>query len=62
MELNVGVLDQTLRVTIGFALLFVAFLVPEPARYWAFAGFLLFAVTGLAGRCLLYRVLGIRTC
>jgi hypothetical protein len=62
MEQNVGVLDSTLRVAIGFGLLALAFVIPEPAKWAAYAGFLVFAVTGFTGRCLLYRAMGIRTC
>jgi hypothetical protein len=61
MQANVGVFDSTLRIAIGFALLGLGFIVPAPLKYLAFAGFLLLAVTGFAGKCLLYRVLGIST-
>jgi hypothetical protein len=61
MEQNVGILDSTLRVAIGFALLGVAFIIPAPLKYLAFAGFLVFAATGFTGKCALYRVLGIST-
>ena len=59
---NVGVLDSVLRVTLGFALMFVGFIEPAPVKYWAFAGTLLFTITGFAGRCPLYNLFGIRTC
>jgi hypothetical protein len=62
MEQNVGVLDQTLRVGIGFALLVAAFIAPAPLKYLAYAGALVFAITGFSGKCFLYKVLGIRTC
>jgi len=62
MDQNVGVLDQTLRVGIGFGLLVAAFIAPAPLKYFAYAGALLFAVTGFSGKCLLYKALGIKTC
>jgi hypothetical protein len=62
MRQNVGILDSTLRVTLGFALLFVGFLVAEPVKWLAFAGFVILAVTGFVGKCPLYKVFGIDTC
>ena len=62
MQQNVGVLDSTLRITLGFALLGVGFIIAAPLKWLAFAGFLVFVVTGFAGRCPLYSVFGIRTC
>lgn len=60
--MNVGALDSTLRVTLGFALLFVAFIIAPPLKYLAWVGFLIMVVTGLSGRCPLYTLFGIRTC
>jgi len=62
MVQNVGVLDSVLRVTLGFALLLVAFIVAPPLKWLAYAGFLVFAITGFVGNCPLYRIFGIRTC
>ena len=62
MQQNVGVLDSTLRVAIGFALLGLGFIVPPPFKWVAFAAFLVFAVTGFSGRCPLYSAFGISTC
>jgi hypothetical protein len=62
MEQNVGPLDSVLRVALGFALLFTAFIIPPPLKWFAYAGFLVFAITGFVGRCPLYRIFGIRTC
>ena len=61
MEQNVGVLDSTLRVALGFALLGVAFIAAAPIKWFAWAGFVIFAVTGFVGKCLLYKVFGIST-
>lgn len=62
MQQNVGVLDSVLRVLLGFALLFAAFLIPAPLKYAAYAGFVIFAVTGFTGKCPLYRLVGLSTC
>ena len=62
MVQNVGVLDSVLRILLGFALLFVAFVVAPPLKWFASAGFLVFAITGFVGNCPLYRIFGIRTC
>ena len=61
MEQNVGVLDQVVRVCIGFACLGLAFISPPPLKYVAYAAFIVFAVTGFAGRCWLYKLIGLRT-
>ena len=62
MKLNVGLIDSTLRVMVGFALLGTAFLVPAPVKWFAWAGFLIFAISGFTGRCPLYGLFGINTC
>jgi hypothetical protein len=62
MQRNVGSLDSTIRVGLGFASLFAAFLLPPPASAVAYALCLVLAVTGFTGKCLAYRVLGIDTC
>jgi hypothetical protein len=61
MQQNVGVLESVLRVLLGFALLFVAFIIPPPLKYAAYAGFLILAVTGFTGKCPLYRLVGLST-
>lgn len=61
MQQNVGVLDSVLRVLLGFALLFTAFIIAPPLKYLAYAGFVILAVTGFTGRCPLYRLVGLRT-
>ena len=62
MQQNVGPLDQTLRVGLGFALMFTGFLLPEPQSAIAYVGFLVLAITGFSGKCLLYKLLGVNTC
>jgi CHASE2 domain-containing sensor protein len=55
---NVGTLDKALRIIIGLALIGGAF-----AGYglWMWVG-VIPLLTGLLGSCLIYTVLGIRTC
>ena len=62
MAQNVGVLDSVLRVLLGFALLFTAFIVAPPLKWFAYAGFVIFAITGFVGNCPLYRIFGFNTC
>lgn len=59
MAQNMGALESTLRVGMGFALMFAGFLMPEPMSWAAYVGFLILAITGFSGRCLLYNLLGI---
>lgn len=61
MDANVGGIDRSLRVVVGLAILALWFVAEGPARWWALIG-LVPLVTGLAGWCPAYRVLGIRTC
>ncbi|HEY0788495.1 MAG TPA: DUF2892 domain-containing protein [Thermoanaerobaculia bacterium] len=56
---NEGTVDRVLRVLIGAAVLSLAFVGPKTP--WAYIG-LLPIVTGLAGRCPAYSLLGINTC
>ena len=58
MRQNVSVLESTLRVTIGFALLVVGFIIAPPLKWLAFAGFLIFTITGFTGKCPIYRLFG----
>jgi hypothetical protein len=62
MQQNVGALDSTIRIGLAFGLMFAGFLLKPPASYAAFVGFLLLAISGFSGRCLLYTVLGVTTC
>ncbi len=57
--MNEGTLDRGLRVVIGLAILSLT--VVGPSSAWGLLG-LVPLVTGLAGFCPLYRLLGIRTC
>ena len=57
--INEGTLDRAPRIVIGLVLLSLTFL--GPRSMWGYLGFIPF-VTGLAGFCPLYRMLGISTC
>jgi DUF2892 family protein len=56
---NEGALDRALRVVLGVAVLSLTVVGPKTA--WAYLG-LVPLITGLAGTCPLYSILGIRTC
>ena len=59
---NEGSLDRILRVVAGLALLAGFFVFPEAPYRWAFLIGVVPLVTGLAGTCPLYSILGINTC
>ena len=59
MSRNEGTIDRALRVIAGLAILSLVFIGPQTP--WAWIG-LVPLITGLAGFCTLYRVLGINTC
>jgi hypothetical protein len=61
MKQNVGALDATIRVGVGFGLLFVAFLLQPPASGVAYVAALVVTISGFAGKCLLYRLFGMDT-
>jgi hypothetical protein len=56
---NEGGVDRTLRVIVGLALLSLVFLGPK--SMWGLVG-VVPLLTGLAGTCPLYTLLGINTC
>lgn len=56
---NVGTIDRTLRVLLGFALLSLTLFGPK--TLWGLVG-LVPLLTGLVGSCPLYSLLGLRTC
>ncbi len=59
MKKNVGGLDQSSRILVGFAL--TAATATGYVPIWGYLGVVLLA-TGLLGYCPLYPVLGISTC
>lgn len=58
MKAHVGGMDRVLRVLVGVALIALAF--AETVGWWGWLG-VVPLVTGLAGFCPLYNLLGIRT-
>ncbi len=62
LKKNEGMIDRTLRVIVGLALLAGFFLMPEAAYRWAFLIGIVPLATGLIGTCPLYAMLGIDTC
>ena len=61
MQTNVGNLDRIARVVIGLILLSLPLWLDSPWRWLGLIGIMPLA-TGLAGRCLGYRLLGVSTC
>lgn len=59
MPCNEGTIDRILRVIVGLAILSLVFVGPQTP--WAWLG-LVPLLTGLAGYCPAYALLGIRTC
>jgi len=56
---NEGTIDRVLRVLAGIVLISLVFVGPQTA--WGWLG-VIPLVTGLAGTCPLYSILGISTC
>lgn len=56
---NVGKIDGALRVVVGILLIGLAF--GGTIGLWGYIGFIPL-VTGIAGSCPLYTLLGLRTC
>lgn len=61
MQKNVGNLDRIARVVIGLILLSLPLWLDSPWRWLGLIG-IMPLITGLAGRCLGYRLLGVNTC
>ncbi len=58
LQKNEGTVDRVLRIAVGLALIAVA--LAGPKSPWGWLG-LVPLLTGLAGTCPLYSILGIRT-
>jgi hypothetical protein len=61
MKANVGGIDKVLRIVAGAGLLALVFVLDGSARWWGLVG-LVPLITGYAGYCPLYALLGINTC
>jgi len=61
MKANAGGIDKGIRIVAGLALLALIFVLEGGARWWGLIG-LVPLVTGLAGYCPLYALLGINSC
>lgn len=61
MKSNVGGADRAVRILAGLAVLSAIFFIEGDGRWWALVG-LVPLLTGLAGWCPLYPVLGFNTC
>jgi len=61
MKINVGMVDKVVRIVVGLAVLSLIFLLEGNARWLGLIG-IVPLVTGLAGYCPLYSILGLSTC
>ncbi|MGI9351518.1 MAG: YgaP family membrane protein [Rhizobiaceae bacterium] len=61
MKRNVGLIDRSIRVWLGIAMIFFALVSPEtPFSFLGWLG-IIPLVTGLTGRCAIYKLIGIST-
>lgn len=56
---NEGAVDRVIRIVVGLGLLSLVFVGPK--TLWGLVG-IVPLLTGIAGRCPLYALLGIKTC
>lgn len=61
MTKNAGALDRTVRIVAGLVILSLYFQVDAAYRWWTLLG-LIPLLTGVAGWCPAYTLLGIKTC
>ena len=61
MQINVGSLDRIVRIVVGLILLSLPLWLDSAWRWLGLIG-IMPLITGLAGRCLGYRLLGLSTC
>ncbi|HFK8616059.1 TPA: DUF2892 domain-containing protein [Pseudomonas aeruginosa] len=61
MQINVGSVDRIVRIVLGLILLSLSLWLDSPWRWLGLIG-IMPLVTGLAGRCPGYRLLGLGTC
>lgn len=62
LKKNVHPLERAGRIILGLGLLVAFFLLPEATYRWAFLIGIVPLLTGLAGSCPLYTILGFSTC
>lgn len=60
MKGNMGLIDRIARITVGYLVVSMFFLIESDARWFALLG-LIPVLTGLAGTCPVYRPFGIDT-
>ncbi len=58
MQINVGKIDKISRIILGAVLISLVFVGPQ--TQWGWLGLILL-ITGLTGRCPLYKIAGINT-
>lgn len=61
MQINVGSVDRIVRIVLGLILLSLPLWLDSPWRWLGLIGVMPIS-TGLSGRCMGYRLLGINTC
>lgn len=61
MQINVGGIDRFIRIVAGLLLLSLPFWLDTPWRWFGLIG-VMPLLTGIAGRCPGYRLLGLNTC
>ena len=61
MKQNIGSTDRFVRIAIGVSLLALIPFLEGNARWWGLVG-LVPLLTGIAGSCPLYSMLGVSTC
>lgn len=61
MKQNIGFIDRFVRIAIGVSLLALTLFLEGNARWWGLVG-LVPLLTGIAGSCPLYSMLGLSTC
>lgn len=61
MQINVGGIDRLIRIVVGLLLLSLPLWLDTPWRWFGLIG-MMPLLTGIAGRCPGYRLLGLNTC
>lgn len=61
MKCNIGKADKVIRIFVGLGMLSLIFLMRDPSRFFGLIG-VIPLVTGIAGTCPIYSLLGINSC